>query len=73
MPKEEFKLIYTGSSVELLGFIEALSVENIIPIIKDEGESARLAGFGSTSLFTQQIYVHADEVKRAKKILATLF
>ena len=73
MPKEEFKLLYTGSSIEVLGLIEVLSLENIIPIIKDEGESARLAGFGSTNLFTQQIYVHADQIEKAKKILAPLF
>ena len=73
MPKEEFKLLYTGSSIEVLGLIEVLSIENIIPIIKDEGESARLAGFGSTNLFTQRIFVHADEIEKAKKILAPLF
>ena len=73
MPKEEFKLLYTGSSIELLELTEALSLENIIPIIKDEGESARLAGFGSIDLFTQQIYVHVDEIEKAKKILAPLF
>ncbi|MDG2108537.1 MAG: DUF2007 domain-containing protein [Flavobacteriaceae bacterium] len=73
MPKEEFKLLYTGSSIVVIGLIELLSLENIIPIIKDEGESARLAGFGSTNLFTQQIYVHTDEIEKAKKILAPLF
>ena len=73
MAKKEFKLLYTGSSIEELGLIEALILENIIPIIKDEGESARLAGFGSTNLFTQQIYVHVDEIEKAKKILAPLF
>ena len=55
MAKKEFKLLYTGSSIEVLGLIESLILENIIPIIKDEGESARLAGFGSPNLFTQQI------------------
>ena len=73
MAKKEFKLLYTGSSIEILRLIEALILENIIPIIKDEGESARLAGFGSTNLFTQQIYVHVDEIEKAKKILAPLF
>jgi len=72
MSRKNFHHLFTGSSIEVLGITDLLSKENIIPVIKDEGESARLAGFGVTNLFTQQVYVHFDEIEKAKKILAPL-
>lgn len=65
--------IFTGSSVAVLALLDALATEGINPIIKDENESARLAGFGMTSPMTQQVYVHTDEKERAESIVEKLF
>ena len=39
---------------------------DIKAIIKDEGESARLAGFASSLLDEAEVFVHKDEVVKAK-------
>jgi hypothetical protein len=40
-------------------------------VIKDESESARMAGFGITH-DQQQVFVHQDELQKAEKVLSTL-
>jgi hypothetical protein len=72
MSRKDFFHLFTGSSIEVLGIKDLLIQENIIPVIKDEGESARLAGFGVNNLFTQDIYVHIDEIEKAKKVITPL-
>ncbi|MGC6421758.1 MAG: DUF2007 domain-containing protein [Flavobacteriaceae bacterium] len=66
-----FVPIYTASSVEVLALKNALQAENIIPVIKDEMESARLSGFGITHQ-QQQVFVHRDELEKAQRILQSL-
>lgn len=48
---------------------DALIEKNIIPIIKDRSESARLAGFGTIIPFTQEVFVHNDEKSIALKLI----
>ena len=50
---------------------EALLKEKISPIIEDEAESARLAGFGINS-FEQKVFVNKGQVKKALKIINSL-
>ena len=45
-----------------------LEKNNIIPIIKDQLESSRLAGFGSLINY-QEVFVHESEVSKALKFL----
>lgn len=45
-----------------------LEENHIFPILKDESESARLAGFGVTTMM-QQLWVPVSEVERAKTLL----
>lgn len=73
MSKDKYHLIFTGSSVEVLALVDALQEKGILPVIKDQGESARLAGFGVTSPLQQQVYLHEEELDEGKKILALLF
>ena len=47
----------------------ALIEKNIIPVIKDQSESARLAGFGITTPFSQEVFVHDDEKINAVEII----
>ncbi len=62
--------IFTGSSMEVLAIKNTLESINIIPVIKDEAQSARLAGFGTTPDLLQ-VYVHKDELARAQKALTS--
>ena len=72
MPND-FILFYTGSSIDILALRSALENKNIQAIVKDNSESARLAGFGTPTPMLQQVFVHRDEIELAKNILAEVF
>ena len=65
---DSFTKIYSGSSIKVLSIKDMLEKNNIIPIIKDQSESSRLAGFGSLINF-QDVFVHESEVSKALKFL----
>ena len=69
----KYYLLFKGSSILILALTNALKREDIIPVIKDQGESARLAGFGVVSPLIQEVYIHQDELKNGKKVLEQLF
>ncbi len=62
--------IYSGSFIIVQPILRALEAEGIVPIIKDETESARLAGFGTSNYGNQEIFVHHNELEKAQKIAA---
>ena len=64
--------LFSGSSIEVLALSTALAEKNITPVVKDESESARLAGFGQTAPMLQRVFVHVDEYDNAKAILKDL-
>ena len=66
-----FKLLFSGTTMAVLTINNALQAENIIPVIKDESESARMAGFGMVHDI-KQVFVHQDEFKKSQKILNSL-
>lgn len=70
MPQNFVKL-YTGGPISVLAVLSALASFNIIPIIKDPNESARLAGFGCLSDL-QTVWVHPDEFKKAEEVLSKI-
>jgi hypothetical protein len=65
---DSFSLLYTGSLIDVQRLKGALEENNIFPIIKDETESARLAGFGAPTMM-QQLWVLATELEKAKTLL----
>ncbi|CAI8268403.1 MAG: Uncharacterised protein [Flavobacteriales bacterium] len=65
---DSFSLLYTGSLIDVQRLKGALEDINIFPIIKDETESARLAGFGAPTMM-QQLWVLATELEKAKTLL----
>ena len=65
--------LFSGSSIDVLALRNALAEENITPVVKDEAESARLAGFGQTAPMMQRVFVHEDEYDKAKSVLKQLF
>ncbi|MGC6479754.1 MAG: putative signal transducing protein [Flavobacteriaceae bacterium] len=66
-----YKKVFTGSTVDILSLKDAFNAENIIPVIKDNAESGRLAGFGAP-IEMKEVFVHPDELDAALKILKQL-
>ena len=73
MSKNKYHHLFTGSSIEVLSISNLLYELKIKPVIKDQGESARLAGFGNTTPLIQEIYLHEDEIDKGKKIMKQFF
>tara|TARA_Y100000768_G_scaffold387764_1_gene380199 strand:- start:157 stop:375 length:219 start_codon:yes stop_codon:yes gene_type:complete len=69
--KYEYLCVFSGNHVDTLNVIYSLSKININPIIKNESESARLAGFGIIS-DKKKIYVHRDEFLKAEKLVKSI-
>ena len=66
-----YNKIYTGNFLLVQLLVSELEKVGINPIIKDEAESARLAGFGTFSQGLQDLYVHDDNVDKAKAVIET--
>ena len=73
MSKNKYHHLFTGSSIEVLSISNLLYELKIKPVIKAQGESARLAGFGNTTPLIQEIYLHEDEIDKGKKIIKQFF
>ncbi|WP_298496674.1 DUF2007 domain-containing protein [uncultured Algibacter sp.] len=64
--------VFSGNFIEVQRIFNELQNLNICAIIKDESESGRLAGFGSSIQGLQEIHVHKDELESAKPIIKNL-
>ncbi|MEP2278500.1 DUF2007 domain-containing protein [Maribacter sp.] len=64
--------VFGGNSIEAKRIEIALKENNITPILKDEKESARLAGFGTPLSEFIEIYINKDEEKKALAIITKL-
>jgi hypothetical protein len=71
MPQQDYIKIFSGSSIVVLAIKHAFLEKNIIPIIKDQSESGRLAGFGATPGY-QQVFVHSDEGEKSLGIMESI-
>lgn len=73
MSNSNYTKIYTGDFIIVQRIVSDLEKENIIPVVKDQTESARLAGFGGGIVpGFQQIYVHDDELEKAVLIVESI-
>lgn len=54
----------------MAALVAALEKEGIRPIVKDETESGRLAGFAPTVFNQSQLFVHKDEWDAASAVLS---
>jgi|TARA_B110000090_G_scaffold50335_1_gene57516 hypothetical protein len=73
MLSNSFTHLFTGSSIDVILIVASLEEININPLVKDDGESARLAGFAIPAPPVQRVFVHTDEYKKAVSIIETLF
>ncbi|WP_246200199.1 putative signal transducing protein [Maribacter luteus] len=69
--KTNYKKIYTGESFVAQQIVSQLHGMGIEAILKDEAESARLAGFASSMLGQVDVYVHKEEVEKANAVVQT--
>jgi len=69
MSDSEYTRIFDGNFILVNRIKAALEEVGIVPIIKDEGESQRLAGYASMNQGYQDVYVHNDELGKATKIV----
>ncbi len=68
----DYKKIYTGSFIVAQLIVDKLQALGITAIVKDETESARLAGFGSSVPGYQDIYVNTDELENALPVVESV-
>ncbi len=69
MNESEYSKIYDGNFILVTRIRSELEKIGIIPIIKDEGESQRLAGYASMNQGFQEVFVHNDELDKATTIV----
>ncbi len=69
MSHSEYTKVYYGSFIMATRIKNELENIGITPIIKDEGESQRLAGYGSMTQGYQDVMVHNDELEKAMVVV----
>lgn len=67
--ESHFKRVYTGPLVDAKRIEAKLKEIDIIPVIKNESESGRLAGFAPPVFGQVQVFVHEDEFEKAETML----
>ena len=67
----DYLCVFHGNHIDTLNVIDSLKKINITPIVKNESESARLAGFGIID-YQKKIYVHKDEYTKAEKLIKSI-
>lgn len=70
MDHHNYTQVYAGSFVIAQRIVSELEGIGIIAIVKDETESGRLAGFGSSIAGFQEIYVNNEEAGKAQRLVA---
>lgn len=66
---KDFIKVYSGNFIITQFLVERLKEVDISPIIKDESESGRLAGFGSNFQGFQELFVHENEIDKAVPVI----
>ena len=70
--KSNYTKIFVGNSIIAKGIINQLEEIGIVAVVKNEGESARMAGFASAVLDETELYVHNDELEKANAIVSKI-
>lgn len=65
----DYVKVFSGNSMEVQRMSNEFKYQGIKVLVKDEGESARLAGFGSPSAGRQDLYVLREQADRATAIV----
>lgn len=68
---QAYKRLFYGTAMDVAKLCCVLDTAGIVPVVKDQAESARLAGFGTLST-DQEVWVHPDEYEKALKLCLDL-
>lgn len=68
---QTYKKLFHGTAIDVAKLCSVLDTLGIIPVVKDQAESARLAGFGTLST-DKEVWVHPDEFEEAREIALEL-
>jgi len=69
MSETNYTKIFEGNFIIVQLAMDRLHSAGIEAIIKDESESGRLAGFGSSIQGYQELYVSNEELEQARPII----
>lgn len=69
MTETNYTKLFSGNFIMVQMLRDRLENAGISPVIKDESESGRLAGFGASIQGFQELYVSNEELIKAKVIL----
>ncbi|NRR92577.1 DUF2007 domain-containing protein [Winogradskyella undariae] len=69
MSTSEYTKVYYGNFILVTRVKDELEHAGIVPIIKDEGESQRLAGYASMNQGYQEVFVNNEELEKAMVIV----
>ncbi len=69
MLENDYVKIFSGTFIIVQLVVDRLESVGINAIVKDESESARMAGFGSSFQGYQELYVAKDELDYGIKIV----
>ncbi|MEE9364740.1 MAG: DUF2007 domain-containing protein [Cellulophaga sp.] len=72
MFNSNYTKIFEGNFILIQRMVAQLEDIGIIPVIKDESESALLSGFASAVPGFQKLYVNNDELKKAKTVIENI-
>ncbi len=65
----DYTKIYTGNTFITQRIVSELREMGIEPVVKDESESARLAGFAANIDGDREIHVNNDETDKAMAVI----
>ncbi|WP_010521274.1 DUF2007 domain-containing protein [Aquimarina agarivorans] len=69
MDNSDYIKIFTDNFIVVQPFLESLKENNIPFIVKDESESSRLAGFGTSIKGLQDVFVPKNNSAQALELL----
>ncbi len=72
MTDSNYIKLYTGNFIMVQRMVDSLATVGIVPVIKDETESGRLAGFPPATLGLQELYANKDELHKAQAIVEVI-
>ena len=72
MSDSTYTKIFSGSFIIVQLALDRLQSAGIHPVVKDESESGRLAGFGASIQGYQELYVSEEERSQAERIISSV-
>jgi len=72
MSTTTYTKVFDGTIFMVSRIKSELESIGISPVIKDESESGRLAGFGSSYQGYQELYVNSNELEKALEVINSI-